>query len=92
MIGLLGFSCITTQWRAAKAAAKNKEAIDNSQYKQPKKSKQFKLKLAMDFIDAFANKLQNFRPVDSKNATDLEKSEVIIPFETTAEFYRYECL
>lgn len=89
MLKLLGLNGGSRQWRNAKEAAKNGEVLDISIAKQPKKTEAAKLSIATDFISNFALKVcQNFRPVDTKNGSDLKASEVIIPFESVVQFYR----
>ena len=89
MLCLLGFDGPTRQWRETKTSVLNGEdATTLKSAKAPKTHSGDKLRVAKQYITAFADKHKNYQPVDNKNSTDVNKSEVIIPFESTQSFHR----
>ena len=88
MLCLLGFDTATKQWKEIKESVMRDEDVECIKIaKQPLNRYGIQFNLAKTYIEKFAFK-QNFNPKDTKNKKDIEKSEVVISFESAKEFHK----
>lgn len=89
MLCLLGLDGPTRQWRETKTSVLSGQ--DTASVKSARSFKNHScdmFRVAQLYITTFADKHKNYQPVDNKDSRDVNKSEVIVPFESTNSFHK----
>ena len=89
-MNLLSIPPTSRQWRKAKDYRRKnltKECIH--QLKPIKLSRAQKSFQCKSWVTEFRNVVGNYNPRDSRNPTDLNSDEIILPFDCIPQFYKY---